>query len=207
MNPEDSPIPRTIVEKIDPDELSHGEVPGTVANEKRLADAVPDIVTKAPDSEGSLTPPASDPTLQKIDVAEKDIPETRLERVETIPAGEEAPSHPRAHQSSPSDTLPDIVETVPDVSSPNISELPMQNLSLDENHEYDEQEGVEDFDEFVEEQDDMAGDDFGDFDDGFQDPGTEDIKEPSENVTETFQQHHASPSVVCAYISMLLSFS
>ena len=51
-----TPIPTTIVEKIDPDELSHGEVPGTPAFELHKADAQPDIVVKAPEP---TSPPAS----------------------------------------------------------------------------------------------------------------------------------------------------
>jgi hypothetical protein len=37
-----------IVEKIDPDEPSYGDVPGTEAYEKRRADAVPDAVIRSP---------------------------------------------------------------------------------------------------------------------------------------------------------------
>lgn len=182
-------------------------MPGTLANEKRLADAVPDVVIKASDSEGSPTPPAQDPTSPRVDVSEQDIPETRLERVETSPADEEAAQHPRAHQSSPSDTLPDTVETVPDVSLSDDLGLPVQNLSLDkdanEYDEYDEQEDEQeeeeemgdDFDEFVEEQDDMGDDDFGDFDDGFQEPSTEDIEEPPADPIAPSQQHQAPPVV------------
>lgn len=203
-----------MVEKVDPDQPSHGEVPGTLANEKRLADAVPDVVVKASDSEGSPTPPALGPTSPKVDVSEQDIPETRLERVETMPTGEdeEAGPHPQAHQSSPSDTLPDTVETVPDVSLSDDPELPVQDLSLgkdtNEYDEYDEQEDEQemgdDFDEFVEEQDDMGDDDFGDFDDGFQEPSTEDIEDPPADTTPPPQQHQA-PSVVRPHISPIPS--
>ncbi|KAF2450873.1 hypothetical protein P171DRAFT_503658 [Karstenula rhodostoma CBS 690.94] len=42
-------IPKTVVEKIDPDAPSHGDVPGTLAHGLRAADAVPDIVLKAPE--------------------------------------------------------------------------------------------------------------------------------------------------------------
>lgn len=202
-----------MVEKVDPDQPSHGAVPGTLANEKRLADAVPDVVVKASDSEGSPTPPALGPTSPNVDVSEQDIPETRLERVETMPTGEdeEAGPHPQAHQSSPSDTLPDTVETVPDVSLSDDPELPVQDLSLgkdtNEYDEYDEQEDEQeddqeddqemgdDFDEFVEEQDDMGDDDFGDFDDGFQEPSTEDIEDPPADTTPPPQQHQAPPVV------------
>ncbi|KAJ4322409.1 hypothetical protein N0V94_002396 [Neodidymelliopsis sp. IMI 364377] len=44
-----SPIPKTVVEKIDPDQPSHGDVPGTLAHQQRLADAAPDIIVKAPE--------------------------------------------------------------------------------------------------------------------------------------------------------------
>ena len=187
-----------MVEKVDPSEPSYGEVPGTSAHEKRLADAVPDVVTKASDSEGSPTPPALDPRSPKVCISETDIPETRLERVDTLPAEEDAPPHPQAHQSSPSDTLPDTVETVPDVSISDDPGLPVQDLSLgneaNEYDEYDEQEMGDDFDEFVEEQDDMGDDDFGDFDNGFQEPSTEDAEEPPTDGT-TSQQNNAPPVV------------
>ncbi|CAG8277911.1 unnamed protein product [Penicillium olsonii] len=203
LESEGSPIPRTMVEKVDPDEPSYGEVPGTLANEKRLADAVPDMVTKASDSEGSPTPPALDPTSPKVDVSEQIIPETRLERVDTIPTDEESSPHPQAHQSAPSDTLPDTVETVPDVSLSDDPQLPVQSLSLGEDakeyDEYDEQEDEQemgdDFDEFVEEQEDMGDDDFGDFDDGFQEPSAEDVEEPPADTTTASQQHQTLPSV------------
>lgn len=48
MSPGGMPIPKTIVEKVDPEEASHGEVPGTAAFEKRMADAVPDEILKSP---------------------------------------------------------------------------------------------------------------------------------------------------------------
>lgn len=55
--------------------------------------------------------------------------------------------------------------------------------------------GDEDFDEFVEEQDDM-GDDFGDFDDGFQDPSVEVAEEAPTEGSITPQQPQVPPSVV-----------
>ena len=42
--PGGTPIPRTVVEKIDPESPSHGDVPGTPAHAIRKADAVPDII-------------------------------------------------------------------------------------------------------------------------------------------------------------------
>ncbi|KAJ5960110.1 uncharacterized protein N7479_007260 [Penicillium vulpinum] len=194
-SPEDLPIPRTVVEKVDPGVPSHGEVPGTLAHEQRLADAVPDVVTKAPDSEGSPTPPAFDSTAPELDVSTTDIPETRLERVDTIPA-EEVSTHPQAHTSSTSDTLPDTVETVPDVSICD-TDLENKDLSLEhdmnDDHRYEKQEAGDDFDEFVEEQEDMGDDDFGDFDDGFQEPSAE---EALTDETATSQQSNAPPPLI-----------
>lgn len=46
--PGGSPVPKTIVEKVD-DEPSYGEVEGTEAKEMRMADATPDEVRKAPE--------------------------------------------------------------------------------------------------------------------------------------------------------------
>lgn len=49
LTPGGTPIPKTVVEKIDPDKPGHGDVPGTLAHQQRLADATPDIVVKAPE--------------------------------------------------------------------------------------------------------------------------------------------------------------
>ncbi|KAF2839291.1 hypothetical protein M501DRAFT_1003864 [Patellaria atrata CBS 101060] len=43
-----SPVPKTVVEKVDPDVPGHGDVPGTDAYELRKADAIPDLILKAP---------------------------------------------------------------------------------------------------------------------------------------------------------------
>jgi len=47
--PGGQPIPLTVVEKVDSSTPSHGEIPGTLAHEKRAADAVPDVVKKVED--------------------------------------------------------------------------------------------------------------------------------------------------------------
>jgi hypothetical protein len=49
LTPGGSPVPKTIVEKIDPDKPSYGDVPGTHAHQLRLADAEPDVIVKAPE--------------------------------------------------------------------------------------------------------------------------------------------------------------
>ncbi|KAF2107637.1 hypothetical protein BDV96DRAFT_589133 [Lophiotrema nucula] len=60
LTPGGSPVPRTVVEKVDPETPSHGEVPGTEAHKIRAADAIPDVILKAPEppkrnTEGSPT--------------------------------------------------------------------------------------------------------------------------------------------------------
>lgn len=42
-------IPETVIDKVDPDEPSHGDVEGTFAHDMRKADATPDVVRKGPD--------------------------------------------------------------------------------------------------------------------------------------------------------------
>lgn len=49
LTPGGTPVPKTIVEKVDPDTPSYGDVPGTAAYEMRTADATPDVVVKAPE--------------------------------------------------------------------------------------------------------------------------------------------------------------
>ena len=50
--PGGTPIPRTVVEKVD-FKPSYGEVEGTPAKEMRMADATPDEIRKAPKSAGA----------------------------------------------------------------------------------------------------------------------------------------------------------
>lgn len=49
-----SPIPKTVVQKLDPTSPSHGEVPGTTAYSVRAADAAPDVITKIRDPEEEI---------------------------------------------------------------------------------------------------------------------------------------------------------
>lgn len=46
--PGGKPVPTTVVEKVDPDTPSHGEVPGTHAYDLRQADTAPDRIVDAP---------------------------------------------------------------------------------------------------------------------------------------------------------------
>jgi hypothetical protein len=85
-------IPRTVVEKIDPSAPSYGDVPGTVAYEKRLADATPDLVLKSPTSGKPATALhlfsdiEGDGPTQPLPVP---IPETIITPVDSHPAKDE----------------------------------------------------------------------------------------------------------------------
>jgi hypothetical protein len=48
VTPGGTPVPKMVVERVD-DKPAHGEVPGTLAYEQRLADAAPDVIVKAPE--------------------------------------------------------------------------------------------------------------------------------------------------------------
>lgn len=192
LTPGESPIPRTMVEKIDPESRSYGEVPGTEAFEKRQADAVPDLVKKAEDPDDAQPLPSVDHDSPQTDSSDQSVPETKLSRVKTPPTEEELLSRPRAHHRSlPSDAEPDTVETVPDAPKPEMS------LSQEDAERHNEDFGVgDDFDEFVEEQDQMGEDDFGDFDDGFQEPSGEAAEGTLTDDGATSQQPPAPPFVV-----------
>lgn len=105
-------IPRTVVEKIDPSSPSYGDIPGTVAYEKRLADAAPDLVLKSP-IPGKQA--AAFPLFSDIDGAERTqppqvpIPETVITRVDSHPAHGEV-EEIAAHDMRRQDTEPDVLE-------------------------------------------------------------------------------------------------
>lgn len=101
-------IPKTMVERVEPDRPRHGEVPGTAAYEQRRADAVPDMVTIAggfPEDGPEEAEPATADTVPEV-------PETMVSKVERETP--EQPDQPRAHRRHASDAVPDVVEGVPD---------------------------------------------------------------------------------------------
>lgn len=104
-------VPRTVVERVEPERPSHGDVPGTVAYDQRRADAVPDVVTTASPDPGPEESPEDEPTTaETVPETTPEIPETIVSEVETS----EQPGPPHAHRRSPSDAVPDVIETVPD---------------------------------------------------------------------------------------------
>ncbi|KAK2757007.1 hypothetical protein FQN54_004975 [Arachnomyces sp. PD_36] len=184
-SPSGGTTPRTVVEKVDPESPSYGDVPGTEAYDARKADAPPDVILKASEDGTPTEEPSQDGNNDQGNIQP---PETLLTRVDSLPT-----RHANgftAHRRSPSDALPDAEETIHDTSgfsNPSarsssqhtIREHPQ--LTDDEDHEDQEPENVqddnddEDFgDDFSDFKDETAeDDDFGDFDDGFQAPTDE----------------------------------
>lgn len=112
-SPGGQPIPLTIVEKIDPDLPSHGEVPGTLAHHKRLADAVPDMVVKS----GNRSRSSSMRSRSGSTPGDLPIPITKVERIDSKPAHGEIPGT-KAYELRRGDAEPDIVEEVEDAPGP-----------------------------------------------------------------------------------------
>jgi hypothetical protein len=104
------PIPTTLVEKIDPSTPSHGEIPGTLAHEKRTADAVPDMVLRSGDRSPSATTRSQAPST----LGDLLLPITRVEKVDSEPSHGEVPGT-RAFEIRKGDAEPDVVEQVEDL--------------------------------------------------------------------------------------------
>lgn len=104
--PGGSPIPKTVVEKIDSTSPSHGEVPGTTAHSMRQADAVPDVILQSPKAKaafGDSSPAsASSPGVS--------IPKTVVTKVDEQPSHGEVPGT-EAFNMRTEDATPDVVET------------------------------------------------------------------------------------------------
>ena len=110
LTPSGSPIPRTLVEKVDPCSPSLGEVPGTAVYEIRKADAVPDLILPVPHSR-TKSPAIYSVPLEQSPISS--VPETLLTCVDSPPTSS-MPTGPHAHRRRPSDALPDETETIPD---------------------------------------------------------------------------------------------
>lgn len=115
-SPGGQPIPLTVVEKVDPSSPSHGEVPGTEAHEKRLADAVPDLVIRS----GSRSRSSTMRSRSGSTPGDLPIPVTKVEKVDSKPAHGEVPGT-KAYEMRRGDAQPDIVEEVEDVPGKDIS--------------------------------------------------------------------------------------
>lgn len=109
--PGDIPIPRMVVEKVDPKSPSHGEVPGTAAHLKRRADAVPDVILQAPQRDET---PVSKDRGDGIS-PEIPIPTTVITKVDSEPCHGEVPGTD-AFDMRKGDAKPDVVEKKGDVT-------------------------------------------------------------------------------------------
>ncbi|KAG9237622.1 hypothetical protein BJ875DRAFT_137259 [Amylocarpus encephaloides] len=177
--PGGQPIPITIVEKVDISSPSYGEVPGTEAHEKRLADAVPDLVVRT----GDRSPASSTRERAESTPGDRPIPRTKVEKVDSMPSHGEVPGT-EAYEMRKGDAEPDVVEEVgdalgsptsPAARSPHMSHARRKSSAVgksavpvgDYNEEEDGSDGGfgDDFDDFEEGDEDAE---FGDFDDGFQ---------------------------------------
>ncbi|OAT09125.1 hypothetical protein BDBG_04684 [Blastomyces gilchristii SLH14081] len=197
-------VPRTIVEKIDPSSPSYGEEPGTRAYESHKADSAPDMIFKI--QEHSSQPCITSPDQPQNSSTEgSPVPETMLCRVES-PGEHDLRRSFTAHRRGPSDSLPDVIQTVPDVpGSPNSSTSRSEHRShvrrkssLTEKQTSDDRAA---HDPSENEPDDQAlGDDFYDFDgeenaeeDDFGDFGEAAFQQPTEVVNEDTGQITSVP--------------
>ena len=104
------PVPMTVVEKLDPTQPSHGEIPGTAAHSIRKADAVPDAIVQAPTRGGPFRSPSPSHNVS----SSVPIPRTVVTRVDSQPAHGEIPGTD-AYRIRTQDAAPDMTEKKGDV--------------------------------------------------------------------------------------------
>ncbi|EXJ59620.1 hypothetical protein A1O7_03766 [Cladophialophora yegresii CBS 114405] len=176
-------IPRTVVEKVDPESPSYGEVPKTSGYLQRQMDAVPDVIVKTP--EPGRKPLFSEGEGRSRSTSDIPVPETVITRVDSNSAHGEVPGTEAAKKRK-LDAAPDIIEKKADVGaqpgSPTFDRSlePSRRKTASDDHDDDdddEEDDQNDADDFGDDFDDFeqgaqagADDDFGDFDDGFQEP-------------------------------------
>jgi len=107
MTPGGNPIPKTVVEKVDPTTPGHGDVLGAAAHTKRKADAEPD--------QGSTSQSLSTGSSDQIPV-----PKTVVTKVDGEPSHGEVPGT-EAHEIRKADAEPDAVEEKGDLPGKSIS--------------------------------------------------------------------------------------
>ena len=110
IRPGGSPIPKTVLEKVDPLSPSHGDVPGTAAFSKRKADAIPDEIRAVNESD-------SDPDTSKSHNPYPNIPipTTIVTKVDSEPSHGEVPGS-AAYDIRTQDAEPDVIENKGDVA-------------------------------------------------------------------------------------------
>lgn len=159
--PGGTPVPKTVVEKVDPEQPGYGDVPGTAAYEMRTADAKPDEVVTSPiETRQNLEGEHSSKTCQ----------------VNVLTAQGEPTADHRSRSPSPSDRQPSSSRPLEGPTEASIqswegvtSEPALATTTHEEDGDEDESDGFgDDFDDF-EQGAEGQEDDFGDFDEGTED--------------------------------------
>jgi len=112
LTPGGTPVPRTVVEKVDPSSPSYGDEPGTPAYKNRMADAAPDVVLKSPDPSGNPSRYEGE-SRHGRSPSNMSVPETIVTRADDEPAHGEVPGTAAAEVRK-RDATPDRVEVVRD---------------------------------------------------------------------------------------------
>jgi len=113
-------IPRTVVEKIDPESPSYGDVPKTSGYLQRQMDAVPDVILKTPTPGRKLNFSREEDEGRPRSNSDIPVPETIITRVDSIPAHGEVPGMEAAKKRK-LDAAPEIIEKRGDVEAGNSS--------------------------------------------------------------------------------------
>ncbi|EXJ85807.1 hypothetical protein A1O1_06176 [Capronia coronata CBS 617.96] len=197
--PGGSPIPLTVVEKVDPESPSHGEIPGTTAYLQRQMDAAPDVVLNHPESgrRRSVAEGDSDDASPKPAVLSTPIPETVVTRIDTTPAHGEVPGT-EAYEKRTQDATPDVLEIKDTTSgSPTLDESARgseKEHTTNDEQDNDGNDFGDDFDDFEEGTQAVADDDFGDFGGEFQEPEAEAEAETAESPPVSIFQNNDIPA-------------
>ncbi|KIW89031.1 uncharacterized protein Z519_10516 [Cladophialophora bantiana CBS 173.52] len=170
-------IPRTVVEKLDPESPSYGEIPKTSAYLQRQMDAVPDVILKNPEpGRRHYTDDGAGDGQKSSSSSDIPVPETVITRVDSIPAHGEIPGT-EARKKRTLDAAPDIIENQGSGAGSPILDRSMNSTRRrsalhdnDDGNDRNDNDFGDEFDEFEEGAKAGADDDFGDFDDGFEEP-------------------------------------
>lgn len=99
-------IPRTVVEKVDPESPSYGDIPKTSGYLQRQMDSVPDVILKTPDPSKRFNF-TNEEVLGKEQSA-SDVP-VIITRADSIPAPGDDPG-PEAQKRRKLEAAPEIIE-------------------------------------------------------------------------------------------------
>lgn len=102
-------IPRTVVEKLDLEASSYGDIPKTSAYLQRQMDAVPDVILKIPEPGKRRSYTEDENTTRERSTSNVSVPETVITRVDDNPAHGEVPGT-ASQRKRALDAAPVIVE-------------------------------------------------------------------------------------------------